>query len=86
MVIVRQCFAASLLLLQLVFGLSLLDYRGVVIVFWPLLVKGQSFASGDVAVEVVTCRTYCDPVVINRVSCRPPEFNQQQRSQSKITG
>jgi hypothetical protein len=46
-----------------------------VIVFWPLLVNGQSFAIGDIAVEVVTCRTYCDPIGIGRVSCRPPKFN-----------
>jgi hypothetical protein len=32
-----------------------------VVVFWSLLVEGQSFIVGDVAIEV-------------RVSCRPPEF------------
>jgi hypothetical protein len=45
-----------------------------VVVFWSLLVEGQSFVVGDVAIEVVTCRSYCDPIVIDRVSCRPPEF------------
>jgi hypothetical protein len=60
---------------DLEFCLPLLDYGGVVVIFWSLLVKGQSFTVGDVAVEVVTCRLYCDPIVIDRVLCRPPKFN-----------
>jgi hypothetical protein len=56
------------------FRMSLFDYGGVVVVFWSLLIDGKSLACGDVAVEVVTCWAYCDPVVVDRVLCRPPKF------------
>jgi hypothetical protein len=53
---------------------SLFNYRWVMIVFWSLLVNRKSVASGDVAVEVVTCWSYCNPIVVSWVSCGPPEF------------
>ena len=56
------------------FFLSLLNHCWIVIVFWSLLIDWQPFAVGDVAVEIVTRWTYGDPIVIVRVSCRPPKF------------
>jgi hypothetical protein len=55
--------------------MSLFNYGRVVVIFWSLLVDGESLACGDVTVEVVTCWMYRNPVVVDRVSCRPPEFD-----------
>jgi hypothetical protein len=56
------------------FGSSLFNDNWVMIVFWSLLVNRQSVNSRDVAVEVVTCRVHCNPIVVVQVLCRPPEF------------